>query len=82
MNFQVGDRVVMSPRGKESFKNLSCNPHDEQGLIVNIKENIKEWWGLPIEVRWDNGIRNSYFDFHLTPVPVENITEEDLKELV
>ena len=82
MNFQVGDRVVMSLRGKENFKNNFSNPHDEQGLIVNIRGEKREYWFHPIGVMWDNGYLNSYFDYHLTHVIPEDITEENLKELV
>ncbi len=59
-----GSRVKIA-----NLKNLSevydeiYNPKDIEGTVVNMNGRI-----LPVEVLFDNGIRNAYYEYNLKEV--------------
>jgi len=61
---RTGTRVKIA-----NLKNLSevyddiYNPKDMEGTVVNMNGKY-----CPIEVRWDNGIRNAYYEYNLKRV--------------
>jgi len=61
---RTGQRVTIA-----NLKNLKTdadpiyNPIDMTGTVVNLNGKFN-----PIEVRWDNGIRNSYYEYNLKEV--------------
>jgi hypothetical protein len=58
---KTGQRVTL-----ENLKNIEggyCNTYNPQlleGTVINVNGKFN-----PIEVRWDNGIRNSYYKYNL-----------------
>lgn len=53
--FKVGDRIKISPQGKETYTNRNMNPWETEGTISCVKDDE-----FCYKVVWDNGRENSY----------------------
>ena len=53
MQFNVGDRVVMTRYGHERYGTNHNNPLNIEGVIVDYEA---PFW----KVKWDNGTNNTY----------------------
>ena len=62
---EVGDRVTLSREGYlHYFASPSINPQHIPGTIIEIVQER----AIPICVRWDSGVENSYLPEHLFPI--------------
>jgi hypothetical protein len=55
--FKVGDRVVISNKGKMQCSNSKYNPLDQEGTVYEVNGGLK---GVSISVDWGGGYNNCY----------------------
>jgi hypothetical protein len=86
MQFEKGDRVVLSPYALEYNPNNGAYPHDGVGTVLMSVEDI--WYDEDDEgniigesdesyivIQWDGGEDYHYYPYEVVPLLTKNITE-------
>ena len=64
----VGAKVVMSDRGRKTYKDSSRNPHDMVGEIRRHKDVLQSDNSFIYDILWENGWENIYRIYDVVPV--------------